>query len=906
MKSDKKPTYKELEKQISELKKHQENTAIQSKQHDHDLFNSMSQNFMLVELIYNKNAKAIDLYYLEVNPAFEKLVGKPKEELINKRAKEVFGKTDEYCLEIYEKVDKIGKPISDSNYCGEMNRYYSTQAWKVKKGIIATTFIDITEQEQAEDELKKAKENEYKMLFDSMTDMFQILELIYDKDGKPIDCYYREVNPALEKLTGKSRTQLINKRVRDLFGLEDYWLETYQKVITTGKSANFENYGAEFKQYYLGLCWKVDKNKVAVIFTDITEKKRKEGLIEKELGLFKTAEKLAQIGSWEWDIQKDLFTMSDGWLQIHGVTNKNIKMDELMPMAHPDDTKEIEKSFNDALDGVKPINITHRIIRQDNGVERVIHAKGIVSFDKKGKPYWIEGITQDITEKIKSEKALIESEEKHRFLFESTSLGVVYHNAIGEIIDANKASERILGISLNQMKGLKSIDSHWKATHEDGTDYPGEEHPAMLTLKTGKAIDNAIMCVFNPVKKSSIIINIESTPKFTNNDVKPYQVVVTFEDITARKKIEKALVKHERLKALGEMSASIAHDFNNSLQGMMGNLELVKLQNDLSANTLKLLNSVGATIVDIGGRVNALQKFGDTEHDDKDAKLIDFNALIVESLTQSRPLWKDGMEKKGLKVTVATDFKDIPKISCNSGELKSAIYNLIKNGIEAMPEGGDIIIKTGIKAEGVFATFTDTGIGMNKETKSKVFEPFFTTKGFELGRGLGMSGVYTIAKKYGGDIIVKSSELGKGTTFEIIFPIVQPDQIKNILKNEPEPKDKASFRVLWVDDDNTIRENASELVELIGHNCDNVNSGKRALEYLNKNVCDIVITDIGMPNMNGWELADAIRNKFGDKIKIVVVTGWDIDEETKNEHDINFVLQKPFTFEDLENVFMVV
>ena len=906
MKSDKKPTYKELEKQISELKKHQENTAIQSKQHDHDLFNSMSQNFMLVELIYNKNAKAIDLYYLEVNPAFEKLVGKPKEELINKRAKEVFGKTDEYCLEIYEKVDKIGKPISDSNYCGEMNRYYSTQAWKVKKGIIATTFIDITEQEQAEDELKKAKENEYKMLFDSMTDMFQILELIYDKDGKPIDCYYREVNPALEKLTGKSRTQLINKRVRDLFGLEDYWLETYQKVITTGKSANFENYGAEFKQYYLGLCWKVDKNKVAVIFTDITEKKRKEGLIEKELGLFKTAEKLAQIGSWEWDIQKDLFTMSDGWLQIHGVTNKNIKMDELMPMAHPDDTKEIEKSFNDALDGVKPINITHRIIRQDNGVERVIHAKGIVSFDKKGKPYWIQGITQDLTEKIKSEKALIESEEKHRFLFESTSLGVVYHNAIGEIIDANKASERILGISLNQMKGLKSIDSHWKATHEDGTDYPGEEHPAMLTLKTGKAIDNAIMCVFNPVKKSSIIINIESTPKFNNNDVKPYQVVVTFEDITARKKIEKALVKHERLKALGEMSASIAHDFNNSLQEMSGNLEMLKLQHNLSDSALERITSTRSIITGVASRVNALQHFGDTEHYSKKAELINFNTVIEESLKESRPLWKDNMEKEGLRVNITTRFEDIPDVNCDLGEIKSVIYNLIKNSVEAMPKGGDIMIKTGTNAEGVCVTFTDTGRGMDEETKSKIFQPFYSTKGFTIGRGLGMSGVYSVVKKHKGDIAIKFSELGKGTNIEIVFPEGKQDDIKDRIKNEPEPKDKAAFRVLWVDDDNTIRENASELLELIGHNCDHVNSAKRALEYLNKNICDIVFTDIGMPEMNGWELADAIRTTFGNKIKIVVVTGWHVDEKTKNEHDIDFVLQKPFTMEALEKILMVI
>jgi CheY-like chemotaxis protein len=221
-----------------------------------------------------------------------------------------------------------------------------------------------------------------------------------------------------------------------------------------------------------------------------------------------------------------------------------------------------------------------------------------------------------------------------------------------------------------------------------------------------------------------------------------------------------------------------------------------------------------------------------------------------------------------------------------------------------MPEGGDFVIKTGVKAEGVFATFTDSGIGMGEETKLKVFQPFYSTKGFKLGRGLGMSGVYSIIKKHKGDIVVKFSELGKGTTIEIVLPIGQQDEIKGIHKNESEPKGKESFHVLWVDDDTTIRKNTSELVALIGHNCDYANSGKSALEDLNKNTCDIVFTDIGMPEMNGWELAGAIRNKFGDKIKIVVVTGWDIDEDTKNKHDINFVLQKPFTLKELKKIFI--
>jgi len=403
---------------------------------------------------------------------------------------------------------------------------------------------------------------------------------------------------------------------------------------------------------------------------------------------------------------------------------------------------------------------------------------------------------------------------------------------------------------------------------------------------------------FTVNKKPDIFIHIGGI--FSAKEQKYFLTVV---DITEHKQAEKVLIENLRLGAIGEMASSIAHDFNNSLQVMMGNLDLVISKNDYLDSTLEHLNIIGSIITEVAGRVTALQQFGDTTHDDKNTELIDLNTLIVESLKQSRPLWKYGMEKEGLKISVATDFKDIPDINCNRGELKSALYNLIKNSVEAMPEGGDITVKTGIKAKSVFVTFTDSGKGMNDETKLKVFQPFYSTKGFELGRGLGMSGVYSTVKKHNGDIAVKSSVLGKGTTFEMSFPVGQKDELKNIsILNEPE--DKESLAILWVDDDTKILESSCELLELLGHKCDTANSGKNALHYLRKNACDVVFTDIGMLEMNGWELAGAIRNKLGNTIKIVVVSGWGIDEKDRNLHDINLTLKKPFKMKQLEETLM--
>lgn len=376
----------------------------------------------------------------------------------------------------------------------------------------------------------------------------------------------------------------------------------------------------------------------------------------------------------------------------------------------------------------------------------------------------------------------------------------------------------------------------------------------------------------------------------------------TNQDITHQKIFEEAQVKHQRVKAIGEMSSSIAHDFNNALQEMMGNLEVVKLQEGLSDKTIGRLNNIASIISDTASRVSALQKFGDTKNEEKDSQLIDLNRQIEESLEQSRPLWKDEMEREGFGITVATDFQEVPTIRCNSGELKSAVYNLIKNGIEAMPEGGDLKIKTGTKQDRVFATFTDTGTGMDAEAKMKVFEPFFTTKGFNPGRGLGMSGAYSIVKKWGGDIAVKSSEKGKGTTIEMAFPISHHEKVAEVSTPSTTPKAKRVLKILWVDDDFIIAKSSRLMVESLGHQCTAVNSGKKALEYLENNPCDIVFTDIGMPKMNGWELAESIRNRFGKKVRIAAVTGWNMKEKAAEENAIDFFLQKPFSLGEVNKI----
>jgi len=593
-------------------------------------------------------------------------------------------------------------------------------------------------------------------------------------------------------------------------------------------------------------------------------------------------------------------SINDAFIFVTGLTRQNVEGNLLEDVLPPASHKLVRSKYTEAYR--KGETIHYFEVAQLPSGERHGEIKVVPIKDATGKVIQLLGIAHDITENQIVKKRIIKSlEEKESLLTEleestnrlntaqtTTKIGSWEFDT--ETFDLTWSREHYRIFELENTPPEKLFEEYRKKIHPDDVEELDRLSNNAIESGIGYTYSHRIISNDGSIKEVIRIANpiVDAKGKTT-------AIHGTCQDISSQ-------VKLQRLKAVGEMSSSIAHDFNNSLQQMMGNLEIVKLQKDLPEKALEGLRNIGSIIDDVADRVSALQKFGDTEHVDKNTQFIDFNCLIDEGVRESRPLWKDGVEKEGLKITIVTDFEDIPKIKCNRGDLKLAIYNLIKNSVEAMPTGGSIIIKTGVKPEGVFVTFTDTGIGMDEETKLKIFQPFYSTKGFKLGRGLGMSGVYSTIMKYNGVITVKSSELNKGTTVEIVFPISSQDKMKVV--SEKKSKTKESYSVLWVDDDAIITEGASELLELMGHKCCTSNSGKQALEYLNENDCDIVFTDIGMPEMNGWELIDAIRGDFGRTIKIVTVTGWDIVEEVKERRTVDFVLQKPFSLEKLEKIFM--
>lgn len=177
---------------------------------------------------------------------------------------------------------------------------------------------------------------------------------------------------------------------------------------------------------------------------------------------------------------------------------------------------------------------------------------------------------QIITDRKAAEEALRQSEEQHRLLFETMLHGVIYQDAEGKIISANPVAERILGLSLDQMKGRTAFDPGWKAIREDGSNFPRESHPSEIALATGKAIENAVMGIFNPNDANYRWININAVPQFLPGETKPYRIYITFEDITERKKAEETLSK---ILAMLTRSQEIGHLGNWTLDFDTGKFE---------------------------------------------------------------------------------------------------------------------------------------------------------------------------------------------------------------------------------------------------------------------------------------------------------------------------------------------
>ncbi|MBI2204709.1 MAG: response regulator [Candidatus Rokubacteria bacterium] len=357
-------------------------------------------------------------------------------------------------------------------------------------------------------------------------------------------------------------------------------------------------------------------------------------------------------------------------------------------------------------------------------------------------------------------------------------------------------------------------------------------------------------------------------------------LIAIVRDTTREREVEKQLQQTEKLRALGTLAGGIAHDFNNLLQAILGYSQLMK---GSLANTELLERSLGiveTAAIDGAETVRRIQQFARLRPDEPFVRL-ELSQIVQDALAITKPRWEERASRDNRALDLRLDLKPVPPIYGRPAALTELLTNLILNALDAMPEGGRVAIATS-PGDGrtVVLTVSDSGVGMSEDVQRRIFEPFFSTKG-EAGSGLGLAMAYSIVRRHGGDIGVDSAP-GRGATFRITLPVV--DHAPAARSTSAAPGEPRVARVLVVDDDPQVLAILGEMLRGVGHGVTTAISGVTALATYAPGRYDVVISNVGMAEMNGWELARRLR-LVDRAVPIMFLTGWGLREDDRARLD---------------------
>ena len=369
-----------------------------------------------------------------------------------------------------------------------------------------------------------------------------------------------------------------------------------------------------------------------------------------------------------------------------------------------------------------------------------------------------------------------------------------------------------------------------------------------------------------------------------------------------RERMREHYSQMEKLSALGELASGVAHNFNNTLTGILARAQLL-LETEDGKEIRRGLNIIIQTAEDGAKTVKRIQDFA-RQRRDQDFAPIDVDQLMLEAAEITRPRWKDRAEAENVHIRLSRQISSNAVIMGDAGELREVLVNMIFNAVDAMPEGGTLTLSTKSVDDAVEISVTDTGIGMTEEVRSRIFDPFFTTKG-KAGMGLGLSVSYGIVSRHEGTVVVES-EVGRGTTFRLRFPVATAEALparKALAQAAPETRGSGGLRVLVVDDEDYVRELLLDILEREGCEVVAASEGREALQLFERQDFDAVLTDVGLPGMSGWELARYIRERNGS-VPLAIITGWGdtVSPEEQHEAQADWIVAKPFSVERITSL----
>lgn len=535
--------------------------------------------------------------------------------------------------------------------------------------------------------------------------------------------------------------------------------------------------------------------------------------------------------------------------------------------------------------------IVEGAMKRKDGSEFTAETSRAMRKTKKGVNF--TAIVRDITDRKQMEESLQKEREFSRMIIETADVLIVTLDLDRKVVFFNKKAEEITGYSRSEIMGKDLFEIFFPGG--DRTEF-SKRIKKLMEAKKVSPIDVHI-CNRNGEER---IISHRST-LLKDAEGKLLGMLGIGLDVTDIRKMQEKLLQTEKLRALGELSGGMAHDFNNMLAAILGRAQLLMMNLESFSGTerrkifpllKKGLQVIERAASDGAETVRRVQEFSRIRADDKEFVTLDLNGVVNHALDFTRTRWKNEAELKGISFRIKKELSPLPPIMGKPSELREVLTNLINNALDAMPQGGKIGIETFKENKWVCLKIEDTGVGVPPHILENIFDPFYTTKGPK-ATGLGMSVSYGIITRHRGTISVDSIE-DKGTTFTIKIPVRKVGETKK-KKVKKTPKRKENASILIIEDEKDIRTLLSDILSSEGHKVTMASDGKEGLTIFKRRKFDLVFTDLGMPGMSGWEVASAVKKGYPEVI-VAVITGWGIqlnDDELK-ENKVDFVINKPF------------
>jgi len=373
-------------------------------------------------------------------------------------------------------------------------------------------------------------------------------------------------------------------------------------------------------------------------------------------------------------------------------------------------------------------------------------------------------------------------------------------------------------------------------------------------------------------------------------------VMVFMSDITEKKLAQARAARSDKLRALGELAAGVAHNLNNSLTVIQGRAQLLSMRSAADDGNKKSLEVITQAVGDCSQTLRRLLDFS-RRNASRNAVPVDLSELVTSSVEIARPKWQAESTNRTGSIEVHLNAPKAVLALGDSSELREVVLNLIFNAVDAMPQGGTIEI--GTSSEGSSARFwvADDGGGMTQEVIARIFEPFYSTKG-ERGTGLGLSASHGIIENHGGDINV-TSEPGKGTRFDVILPLHETGTAATV-EAPAVPMETKSARVLVVEDEEKVRLLLNDAFRTEGHEVTEATTGAEALKRLDAGEFDLMVCDLGLPELSGLHVARWVK-EFRPDLPVIIATGFAemIADEDYNKARIDDVISKPYALSDV-------